>query len=248
MIRRLTAECAGTFWLVLMGCGCSALAAGSFVADPGVLAQSIAFGLAMTAASYLLGPISGAHFNPAVTVGLAVANRFPVRDLVPYILAQLAGATSGAALLYFLARARPGFELYAPSFGVNGYDSHSPGNYQLHAAFVIEAVMTFAFVIVKLATSAGRAFRVGGPLIVGLTLALIYVVTMPVTGASVNPARSTGPALVVGGWALDELWLFWAAPLAGGILAGVSFPLLFGRGAREGTKTADRKFSDLPQR
>jgi aquaporin Z len=118
----------------------------------------------------------------------------------------------------------------------------------LHAAFVIEAVMSFAFVVVNLATSAGRAFRVGSPLIVGSTLALIYVVTMPVTGASVNPARSTGPALVMGGWALDELWLFWAAPLAGGILAGVSFPLLFGRGTREGTKADDRKFIDLPLR
>jgi aquaporin Z len=248
VIRRLTAECAGTFWLVLMGCGCSVSAAGYWAAEPGVLEQALVFGLAVTVANYIFRPISGAHFNPAVTVGFAIANRFPVRDLVPYILAQVTGAIAGAALLYVFAGARSGFDVYGSGFGVNGYESHSPGNYPLHAAFLAEAVMSFIFVLVNLTMARSRPFRLAGPLIVGLTLALIYAVTIPITGASVNPARSTGPALIAGGWALDELWLFWAAPLAGGVLAGLSYPVLFGGGASSGSSTADRTLNDSPLR
>ncbi|TCK42489.1 aquaporin Z [Paraburkholderia sp. BL8N3] len=242
MIRRLTAECAGTFWLVFIGCGVSVLGTVEFAPDARVLEQALAFGLSVTTASYVFRSISGGHFNPAVTVGLAIANRFPIRDLLPYILAQVTGAIAGAMLLGLIASGRPGFGTAVSSFGANGYSLHSPGDYQLCAAFAIELVMTFAFVTLNLAATRSKSARLDDPLVIGLTTTLIYIVTIPVTGGSVNPARSTGPAIVVGGWALDDLWLFWAAPLAGALLAGLSYPAIFG--ACNGEDGADPKISD----
>jgi aquaporin Z len=220
----MTAECVGSFWVVLVGCGCQALATDASSASLGLLGLSLAFGLSVTTATFLFQPISGAHFNPAVTVGFAIANRFPVRDLVPYIVAQVAGAVAGAALVLLVASGRPGFDIGNSAFGANGYGLHSPMGYRVPAVFVIEAVMTFAFVSVHLAMAENRAYRAVGPLVIGLTLTLIGIVAMPVSGASGNPARSTGPAVLVGGWALDQLWLFWAAPLSAGLLAGLCFP------------------------
>jgi aquaporin Z len=230
-----------------MGCGCGVLSAGYFAADLELLGQPLMFGLAFVTASYVLGPISGAHFNPAVTIGFTVANRFPVRDLAPYILAQVAGAIAGAGLLYLLMRARPGFEFFQSSLGANGFDSHSPGNFTLQAAFLVEAAMTFVFVTMNLVIGGTRARCTVRPLAIGLTLMLIYVFTVPVTGASINPARSTGPALIVGDWALDELWLFWAAPLTGGVLAGLCYPTFFRGAAGAQAHGSGSERNDAPQ-
>jgi aquaporin Z len=225
VIKRLTAECAGTCWLVFVGCGCNLLAFGYPETEAGSFVQASAFGLAVMTLVYFLRPLSGAHFNPAVSVGFAVANRFPVRDLVPYTLAQLAGAFIAAALLFAIAAARPGFDVMLSDLGANGYGDHSPGNYRLSAALLVEVLLTCVFVLVNLAAEGKRRTRVGGPLMIGVTLTLAYLLSLPVTGGSLNPARSTGPALLVGGWALDQLWMFWAAPLVGGVLAGLVYPL-----------------------
>jgi aquaporin Z len=223
--KRLVVEGAGTAWLVFVGCGTAVLNSGA----PGssVLAVPIAFGLALATATYVLGRFSGAHFNPAVTVGYVMAQRFPVRDLAPYIAAQVIGALAGAALLVYIASGRPGFELAASEFGANGYGDHSPGDYPLHSALAVEITMTFAFVLARMLVSNGQSANLVDPLVAGVWLVLSYAVATPVTNGSLNPARSTGPALFVGDWALDQLWLFWAAPLAGGMLAGLLHSRLF---------------------
>jgi aquaporin Z len=226
MFKKMLGECVGTFSLVFFGCGCTALASGYFHPDLGLVCQAVAFGLAATTLVYVLRPISCAHFNPAVTVGFAIANRFPIRDLLPTIAAQVCGAVAGTWILYVVASARPGASPDLIVLGANGYGAHSPARYQLHAALIVEVLMAFVFVLVNLAVTSGKRMRIGGPALIGLSLTLCSLLAIPVTNASINPARSTGPALVMGGWALDQLWLFWAAPLAGGVLAGFFFPML----------------------
>jgi aquaporin Z len=232
LTKRLAVESAGTAWLVFIGCGSTVLNASGTQQGYGGLEISLAFGLALVTATYALGRLSGAHFNPAVTVGFAAAHRFPVRDLVPYIAAQILGAVAGAGALAYVASGRPGFDLAASEFGANGFGDHSPADYLFHSAVVIELVMSFAFVMTNLAMARTGVSRSVAPLVKGSCFAVIYLVAIPVTNASVNPARSTGPALFVGDWALDQLWLFWAAPMAGGIMAGVLYSFIWGKPLR----------------
>ncbi|MDE1179617.1 aquaporin Z [Paraburkholderia sp.] len=234
--RRLLVEAAGTAWLVFIGCGSVVLNAGSMQAGYGALEVSLAFGLALATATYAVGRLSGAHFNPAVTVGFAVAQRFPVRDLVPYIAAQILGAIVGTALLVYVASGRPGFELAASEIGANGFGDHSPSDYQLHSALALELMMSFAFVTVNLMMARKSTSQTIAPLVNAACFAMIYLLAIPVTNASINPARSTGPALFVGDWALDQLWLFWAAPLTGAVLAGFLYPRLSGPASRRGAR------------
>jgi aquaporin Z len=227
--KRLVVEGAGTAWLVFVGCGSIVLNGAAPQPGYGVLEVALAFGLALATATYALERLSGAHFNPVVTVGFAVAHRFPIRDLVPYIAAQILGAVAGTALLAYVASGRPGFDLAASEFGANGFGDHSPSDYQFHSALAIELVMSFVLVMANLLMSRRSVSRSVAPLVKGGCLALIYLVALPVTNGAVNPARSTGPALFVGDWALDQLWLFWAAPMAGGIAAGALHALLSGK-------------------
>ncbi|MGF6769264.1 aquaporin Z [Paraburkholderia sp. GAS199] len=224
--KRLLAEGVGTAWLVFVGCGSIVLNTNMVQQGYGVLEVSLAFGLALATGGFVFGGISGGHFNPAVTVGFAVAHRFPVRDLVPYIAAQILGAIVAAALLAYVASGRPGFELAASEFAANGFGEHSPADYQLHAALAVEVVLSFVFVMASLTAASRRRLRPIAPLFIGACLMLVYIVSIPVTNGSINPARSTGQALFVGDWALDQLWLFWAAPMLGGVLAGVLFSVL----------------------
>lgn len=237
--KRLLAEGVGTAWLVFVGCGSIVLNIGVLQQTYGVLEMSMAFGLALTTASYTLGSVSGAHFNPAVTVGFTVAQRFPVRDLLPYIAAQILGAIFASALLVYVAGGRPGFDMGASEFAANGFADHSPSDYQLHSAFVVEFVLSFVFVMANLSMAARRNLKLIAPLMVGACLVLVYLVSIPVTNGSVNPARSTAQALFVGDWALDQLWLFWAAPLAGGVAAGVLFSFFNVRPGHGGAAPAD---------
>ncbi|HYS63891.1 MAG TPA: aquaporin Z [Paraburkholderia sp.] len=227
--KRLLAEGAGTAWLVFVGCGTVVLNTSGIQQGYGVLEMSLAFGLALATATYSFGGTSGAHFNPAVTVGFAIAQRFPVRDLLPYIAAQLLGAIVASALLAYVASGRPGFELAASEFAANGFGDHSPADYQLHSALVIEFVLSFAFVSACLLTACRRDLESVAPLVVGACLMLVYMMSIPVTNGSINPVRSTAQALFVGNWALDQLWLFWAAPMSGGVAAGVLFSFLHGK-------------------
>jgi aquaporin Z len=220
MFRKCLAEFIGTFWLVLGGCGSAVLAATFPDVGIGLAGVSLAFGLTVLTAAYSLGPISGGHFNPAVTVGLWAGGRFPARQIGPYIVVQVAGAIVAAAVLYAIASGKPGFDA-AAGFAANGYGEHSPGNYTLASALLTELVMTFMFVLVILGATHTRAPVGFAGLAIGLALTLIHLVSIPVTNTSVNPARSTGPALFAGAWALQQLWLFWLAPLVGGALAGV---------------------------
>jgi aquaporin Z len=222
--KRLGAEIFGTFWLVLGGCGSAVLAAAFPHVGIGVAGVSLAFGLTVLTMAYAIGHVSGCHLNPAVSIGLAAAGRFPVRDLVPYIVAQVIGATLGAWILSLIATGAPGFDLFASGFAANGFGEHSPGNYTLCAALICEAVMTFFFLFVILGATDDRAPKGFAPIAIGLCLTLIHLISIPVTNTSVNPARSTGPALFVGGWALDQLWLFWIAPIVGAIVAGLLYP------------------------
>src|SRR5687767_9027739 len=227
--KRLTAEFIGTLWLVLGGCGSAVLATkypGSGIGFAGV---ALAFGLTVLTGAYALGHISGAHFNPAVSFGLWAGMRFPARDLLPYVVAQVLGAIAGAAIIYLIAREKAGFTL-ADGFAANGYGNvvGSPGGYSPLAAFVAEVVMTFFFLIVILGATHGRAPKGFAPLAIGLCLTLIHLVTIPVTNTSVNPARSTGPAIFVQGWAIAQLWLFWVAPILGAMLAGFFYSWLAG--------------------
>jgi aquaporin Z len=224
---KLSAEFIGTFWLVLGGCGSAVLAAAFPGVGIGLLGVSLAFGLTVVTGAYSLGPISGGHFNPAVSVGLWAGGRFPATQLVLYIVVQVLGAVAGAGVLYLIASGRADFSL-AGGFAANGYAAHSPGGYSLAAALVSEVVMTFMFLIVILGATHRRAPAGFAGLAIGLALTLIHLISIPVTNTSVNPARSTGPALFVGGWALQQLWLFWLAPIVGAAIAGFAFKALLG--------------------
>ena len=237
--KRLLVEGVGTAWLVFIGCGSIVLNTGAVQQGYGVLEVSLAFGLALATASYWFGETSGAHFNPAVTVGFTAAHRFPVKDLLPYISAQIVGAAAAAALLFYVASGRPGFEMGASEFAANGFGDHSPSDYQLHSALAIEFVLSFAFVMASLLVAARYKAEAGGPMIVGGCLGLVYLVSIPVTNGSVNPARSTAQALFVGDWALDQLWVFWAAPMSGAVVAGFLFSFLGGKSGQSAAALAD---------
>jgi aquaporin Z len=219
MMQKLSAEFIGTLWLVLGGCGSAVLAAAFPDVGIGLLGVSLAFGLTVLTMAYAVGPISGGHFNPAVSCGLWAAGRFPAGQLLPYIVAQVAGALAGAAILFVIASGKAGFDVTA-GFAANGYAEHSPGGYSLGAALVTEIVMTFGFLVVIIGAIHKRAPVGFAGMAIGLALALIHLVSIPVTNTSVNPARSTGPALFVGGWAVQQLWLFWVAPIVGAVAAG----------------------------
>jgi len=224
--KRLTAEAIGTFWLVFGGCGSAVLAAAFPDVGIGLLGVALAFGLTVLAMAYAIGHISGCHLNPAVTVGLATGRRFPWSEVLPYALAQLLGAVVASTVLYVIASGKAGFSL-SGGFAANGYGAHSPGGYSLLAALVAELVLTFMFLTIILGATDRRAPAGFAPLAIGLGLTLIHLIGIPVTNVSVNPARSTGPALFAGAWALGQLWLFWLAPLAGAWLAGRAYRALW---------------------
>jgi aquaporin Z len=226
MFAKLSAEFLGTFWLVLGGCGSAVLAAAFPGVGIGLLGVSFAFGLTVLTAAYALGPISGGHFNPAVSVGLWAGGRFPAAHVLPYIVAQVGGAIVGAGVLYLIASGKADFSL-AGGLASNGYGEHSPGKYSMLAGVITELVMTFMFLIVILGTTHQRAPVGFAGLAIGLALTLIHLISIPVTNTSVNPARSTGPAIFVGGWALQQLWLFWIAPAIGAAIAGFTYKVLF---------------------
>jgi aquaporin Z len=230
MSHRAAAEALGTFWLVLGGCGSAVLAAKFPGVGIGLLGVAFAFGLTLLTMAFAIGHISGCHINPAVSVGLWAGNRFPASELVPYIVAQVVGAVVASFVLYLIASGKPGFDLVASGFAANGYGAHSPGEYSLFSAAVCEIVMTFMFLMIILGATDKRAPAGFAPLPIGLGLTLIHLISIPVTNTSVNPARSTGPALFVGGWALDQLWLFWVAPIIGALLAGAVYRALGGEG------------------
>jgi len=226
MFSKITAEFLGTFWLVLGGCGSAVLAAGFPELGIGFIGVSLAFGLTVLTGAYAFGPISGGHFNPAVSIGLWAGGRFPGGQLLPYIVAQVAGGIVAAAVLYLIASGKAGFDL-AAGFASNGYGEHSPGKYNLTSALVCEIAMSFMFLMVILGTTHQRAPVGFAGLAIGLALTLIHLISIPVTNTSVNPARSTAPALFVGGWAIDQLWLFWVAPIVGALIAGFVHRALF---------------------
>jgi aquaporin Z len=225
--NKLAAEFIGTFWLVFGGCGSAVLAAAFPNVGIGLLGVSFAFGLTVLTMAYAIGHISGCHLNPAVSVGLCVAGRFPTSNLVPYIVAQVLGAIVGAAILYLIASGKADFSL-SGGLASNGYGAHSPGGYTLLAGLVAELVLTFMFLMIILGATDGRAPQGFAPIAIGLALTLIHLISIPVTNTSVNPARSTGPAVFVGGWALGQLWLFWVAPLICAAAAGAVYPAVAG--------------------
>jgi aquaporin Z len=227
MSNRLAAEFIGTFWLVLGGCGSAVLAAAFPGVGIGLHGVAFAFGLTVLTMAYAIGHISGCHLNPAVSVGLAVGGRFKTSELIPYIIAQVLGAIVAAGVLYFIASGKAGFDV-ATGLASNGYAEHSPGQYSAPAGFVTEVVMTFMFLIIILGATDKRAPAGFAPIAIGLGLTLIHLISIPVTNTSVNPARSTGPAIFVGGWAMAQLWMFWVAPLIGAALAGVAYRWLGG--------------------
>jgi aquaporin Z len=216
------AEAIGTFWLTFGGCGSAVIAAGFPQVGIGLLGVSLAFGLTVVTMAYAIGHVSGCHLNPAVTVGLTAGGRFPAGQVIPYVIAQVIGAIAAAGLLYLIASGAPGFDL-AKGFATNGYGDHSPGHYSLMSALCTEVVMTMMFLFIIMGSTHGKAPAGFAPLAIGLGLTLIHLVSIPVTNTSVNPARSTGPALIEGGVALSQLWLFWLAPLVGGLLGGVIY-------------------------
>ncbi|MFO1504164.1 MAG: aquaporin Z [Steroidobacteraceae bacterium] len=220
--RRVAAEFIGTFWLVLGGCGSAVISAAFPNVGIGLLGVALAFGLTVVTMAYAIGPISGCHLNPAVSVGLVVGGRFKASDLLPYVVAQVLGAIAAAFLLRYIASGHAGFDI-AGGLASNGYGEHSPGGYSLQSALATEMVMTFFFLFVILGATDKRAPAGFAPLAIGLTLTTIHLISIPVTNTSVNPARSTGPALVVGSWALQQLWLFWVAPIVGASVAGVVY-------------------------
>jgi aquaporin Z len=226
LTQRVCAETFGTFWLVFGGCGSAVLAAAFPNVGIGLLGVSLAFGLTVLTMAYAIGHVSGCHLNPAVSIGLTAARRFPARELPAYIGAQLAGAIVASLVLYIIASGAPDFSLSA-GFASNGYGDHSPGHYSLLAAFTAELVLTFFFLFVILGATDSRAPAGFAPLPIGLCLTLIHLIGIPVSNVSVNPARSTGPAIFVGGWALQQLWLFWLAPIAGAALAGGVYSVMF---------------------
>jgi aquaporin Z len=220
--RKLGAEAIGTFWLTFGGCGSAVIAATFPQTGIGLLGVALAFGLTVLTMAYSIGHISGCHLNPAVTLGLAAGGRFPTKDIVPYVAAQVAGAIFAAAVLYVIASGAPGFDV-AKGFAANGYGEHSPGKYSLFAGFVAEVVLTMMFLFIIMGATHGKAPAGFAPIAIGFGLTLVHLVGIPITNTSVNPARSTGPALFVGGWALAQLWLFWVAPLVGGALGGTLY-------------------------
>jgi aquaporin Z len=220
--RKYAAESIGTFWLTFAGCGSAIIAAGFPQVGIGLLGVSLAFGLTVVTMAYAIGHISGCHLNPAVTIGLAAGGRFPTSQVVPYVVAQVIGGIAAAVVLYAIASGAPGFDL-AKGFAANGYGQHSPGKYGLPSAFLTEAVLTMFFLFIIMGATHGKAPAGFAPLAIGLGLTLIHLVSIPVTNTSVNPARSTGPALFAGGWAIGQLWLFWVAPILGGVLGGVLY-------------------------
>lgn len=230
--NRLLAEFLGTFWLVFGGCGSAVLAAAFPELGIGFVGVSLAFGLTVLTMAYAVGHISGGHFNPAVTLGLWTGGRFPAGEIVPYWIAQVVGAVAAAGVLYVIASGAPGFDL-AGGFASNGFAEHSPGKYSLHAALVAEVVLTLFFLVIILGATDGRAPAGFAPIAIGLALTLIHLISIPVTNTSVNPARSTGPALFVGGWAVAQLWLFWVAPLIGGAAGGLLYRWLGGSDANK---------------
>jgi aquaporin Z len=232
MPAKVFAEFLGTFWLVLGGCGSAVLAAAFPGLGIGLAGVSLAFGLTVLTGAYALGPISGGHFNPAVTIGLWSGGRFAARDIIPYVLAQIAGGIAGAAILYVIASGNADFQL-AAGFASNGYGAHSPGHYSMLACAVSEVVMTFMFIIVILGATHRRAPVGFAGIAIGLALTLIHLISIPVTNTSVNPARSTGPALFVGDWATAQLWFFWVFPLLGALLAGFVYRLFFERATQD---------------
>jgi aquaporin Z len=225
LIKRATAECLGTFWLVFGGCGSAVLAAAFPDLGIGFVGVALAFGLTVLTMAYAIGHISGCHLNPAVSIGLWSGGRFPASELAPYIGAQVVGAVIGAGVLYLIASGKADFSL-AGGFASNGYGEHSPGGYGLGSALIAEIVLTFMFLVIILGSTHGRADLGFAPIPIGLGLTLIHLVGIPVDNLSVNPARSTGPALFVGGWALAQLWLFWVAPIFGAYLAGKAYKWL----------------------
>ena len=237
--KKYAAEFIGTFWLTFAGCGSAVIAAGFPQVGIGLLGVSLAFGLSVVTMAYAIGHISGCHLNPAVTVGLAAGGRFPADQILPYVIAQVVGAIVASALLYAIASGAAGFDV-SKGFASNGYDVHSPGHYSLISCFIMEVVMTMMFLFVIMGSTHGKAPAGFAPLAIGLALVMIHLVSIPVTNTSVNPARSTGPALFVGGWALEQLWLFWVAPLIGGVIGGVVYRWLSAEptGMVEGTKPA----------
>ncbi|MHC5001884.1 MAG: aquaporin Z [Planctomycetota bacterium] len=239
LTKRCAAELLGTFWLVFGGCGSAVLAAkfldagGAINMGIGFVGVALAFGLTVMTMAYAIGHISGCHLNPAVSLGLVVGRRFPASDLLAYVIAQVVGAVLAATVLYVIASGKSGFDAAASGFAANGYGEHSPGGYGLVAALVAEVVLTFFFLLIILGSTDARAPAGFAPIAIGLGLTLILLVGIPVTNLSVNPARSTGPAIFVGGWAVAQLWLFWVAPLVGGALAGVVYPLVAGPEAEQ---------------
>ena len=223
MVKKYVAEFIGTFWLVLGGCGSAVLAAAFPQLGIGFAGVALAFGLTVLIMAYAVGHISGGHFNPAVTLGLIAGGRFPLSQALPYIIAQLAGATAAAAVLYLVASGQPGFDVTASGFASNGFAEHSPGGYSLLAGMVIEVVLTAVFLIVIMGATDKGAPAGFAPIAIGLALTLIHLVSIPVTNTSVNPARSTGVALFQGTWALSQLWMFWLMPIVGAVLGGVIY-------------------------
>jgi aquaporin Z len=224
--KRASAEFIGTFWLVFGGCGSAVLAAAFPQVGIGLLGVSLAFGLTVLTMAYAIGHISGCHLNPAVTAGLVTAGRFPASEALHYVVAQVLGGIAGAAVLFVIASGKAGFSLDG-GFASNGYDVHSPGGYSMMACLVAEVVLTFMFLTVILGSTDRRAPAGFAPLAIGFCLTLIHLIGIPVTNLSVNPARSTGPAIFVGGWALAQLWMFWIAPLVGAAAAGLVYKSVF---------------------
>jgi len=237
--KRAIAEFIGTFWLVFGGCGSAVLAAAFPSLGIGFLGVAFAFGLTLLTMAYAIGHISGCHLNPAVSVGLVVGKRFPASDLWAYVVAQVAGGIAAAAVLYVIASGRAGFDL-AGGFASNGYAAHSPGGYSLVACLVAEVVLTFMFLMIILGATDRRAPHGFAPIAIGLGLTLCHLIGIPVTNLSVNPARSTGPALFVGGWAVQQLWLFWLAPIVGAAIAGIVYPVVAGEPELEQKAAAAR--------
>ena len=245
MRRQLAAEFVGTFWLVLGGCGSAVLAAAFPGVGIGLLGVSLAFGLTVLTMAYAIGPISGCHLNPAISVGLAVGGRFPTSQVLPYVIVQVLGALAAAATLYLIASGKAGFDL-SSGLAANGYGEHSPGKYSAASGFVTEVVMTFMFLIIIFGSTGKRAVPGFAPIPVGLALTLIHLISIPVTNTSVNPARSTGPAMIVGGWAVAQLWMFWVAPLLGAVLAGAAYRWLGAESAKPVLDTEEDLAHEAP--
>jgi aquaporin Z len=234
LAQRAVAELIGTFWLVFGGCGSAVLAAAFPNVGIGLHGVSLAFGLTVLTMAYAIGHISGCHLNPAVSIGLCIGKRFPASNVIPYIIAQVIGAIIGAWVIYLIASdqlvasGQAGFDVVKNGLASNGFGDHSPGKYSLQAGFIAEAVLTFMFLLIILGATDRRAPLEFAPIAIGLALTLIHLIAIPVTNVSVNPARSTGPAIFVRGWALEQLWLFWVAPIIGAIVAGIVYPILSG--------------------